>query len=87
MVATLAEVGQLIASARKQKAITQEQLAHSAGVSRATVDLLENGRASEIGYSKLVRLLTALGLELRVERTAHERPTLEDLLNEESDRD
>ena len=84
---SLAEVGQKIASARKARQLTQTELATLAGVSRPTIDLLENGRASEIGYSKLARILAAVGLELRLQSIAQERPTLDDLLKEDSSDD
>jgi len=81
---SLAEIGQRIASARKERRLTQTELASRAGVSRPTIDLLENGRASEIGYSKLARILAAVGLELRLQTIERERPTLDDLLKEDS---
>ena len=81
----LQEIGAQIALARKQRMLTQVQLAKKSSVSRATIDLLENGRASEIGYSRLARILAAVGLELRLQAVASQRPTLEDLLNEDSD--
>lgn len=79
----LAEIGRRIAVARKQIGLTQVELARKAGVSRPTIDLLENGRATEIGYSKLARILAVLGLEFRLQPVSPQRPTLEDLLNEE----
>lgn len=81
---SLADIGKQIATARKGRRLTQLELAKRAGVSRPTIDLLENGRATEIGYSKLARILSVLGLELRLQPIAPERPTLEDLLKEES---
>ena len=81
----LSDVGKHVASARKQIPFSQIELAHKAGVSRSTIDLLENGRAREIGYSKLTRILAAVGLELSLQATAPERPTLDDLLKESSD--
>ena len=81
----LAEIGDQIALARKLRDLTQVQLAEKAGVSRATIDLLENGRASEIGYSRLARILAAVGLELHLQAVTTQRPTLDDLLNEDSD--
>ena len=81
---SLAEIGKRIASARKERRLTQTELASRAGVSRPTIDLLENGRASEIGYSKLARILAAVGLELRLQTIPQERPTLDDLLKEDS---
>jgi transcriptional regulator with XRE-family HTH domain len=81
----LEEIGQRVASARKEKRLTQLELATRAGVSRPTIDLLENGRATEIGYSKLTRILAVLGLEFRLQPVSPQRPTLEDLLKEESE--
>lgn len=81
----LGVVGQSIAAARKRNRYTQTELARKAGVSRATIDLLENGRAREIGYSKLVRMLAAVGLELSLQAASLERPTLDDLLRGSGD--
>ena len=81
----LGDLGRDIAKARKDARLTQVELAKRAGVSRATIDLLENGRAREIGYSKLVRILLVVGLELRLQPLALERPTLDDLMREDTD--
>jgi transcriptional regulator with XRE-family HTH domain len=81
---SLLELGKEIASARSLARITQLELAKRAGVSRQTIDLIENGRATEIGYSRLARILAAVGLELKLQKISPQRPTLEDLLNEES---
>ena len=81
----LGDLGRDIADARKGARLTQFELAKRAGVSRATIDLLENDRAREIGYSKLVRILHVVGLELRLQPIAQERPTLDDLLREDAD--
>jgi transcriptional regulator with XRE-family HTH domain len=81
----LGDLGRDIAKARKDARLTQVELAKRAGVSRATIDLLENGRAREIGYSKLVRILLVVGLELRLQPLALERPTLDDLMKEDTD--
>ena len=64
--------------------MSQTQLAHLAGISRATLEALENGRCRELGYTKVARLLSVLGLELRIEEASPHRPTLEDLREEES---
>jgi transcriptional regulator with XRE-family HTH domain len=81
----LADIGRRLVSARKEKQLNQLELARKAGVSRSTIDLLENGRAREIGYSKLTRILAAVGLELSLHAMTSERPTLDDLLKESSD--
>lgn len=80
----LDQIGEQIARARRQRKLAQRELAAQAGVSRQTIDLLENGRASDLGYSKLTRILAAVGLELRLEPLARLRPTLDDLLREEA---
>ena len=51
-------------------------------MSRPTLDSLENGRAGELGFSKISNILNALGLELRLQEAGSGRPTLEDLLAE-----
>jgi transcriptional regulator with XRE-family HTH domain len=79
---TLDEIGGKIATARKTLQLRQTDLASKAQVSRSTIDALENGRASDIGYSKLARILAVLGLELRLGPAASRRPTLDELLKE-----
>ena len=81
----LDDLGLRLAAARKERQLNQLELARKAGVSRSTIDLLENGRAREIGYSKLTRILAAVGLELSLHVMASERPTLDDLLKESGD--
>jgi transcriptional regulator with XRE-family HTH domain len=77
------ELGIDVAARRKARRLSQTKLARLAGISRATLEALENGRCREIGYTKIARLLSVLGLELRIEDTGLHRPTLEDLREEE----
>jgi transcriptional regulator with XRE-family HTH domain len=72
-----------VAERRKSLKLSQATLSRQAGISRATLDALENGRAGEMGFSKLARLLAALGLELKLQDTASQRPTLEELIEED----
>jgi transcriptional regulator with XRE-family HTH domain len=81
----LADIGSRIGLARKEQRLSQMELARKAGVSRSTIDLLENARAREIGYSRLARILAAAGLELKLQPIAPQRPTLDDLLAESDD--
>jgi transcriptional regulator with XRE-family HTH domain len=81
----LISIGALIAERRKKHGLTQTQLSQKAGMSRATLDALENGRAGELGFSRLSRLLAALGLELTIQPTSSHRPTLDELLQEDRD--
>jgi transcriptional regulator with XRE-family HTH domain len=81
----LTSIGQEIAGHRKKLKLSQSELARKAGISRATLEALENGRAGELGFSKLNKLLAALGLELKVQAASSHRPTLDELLKEDRD--
>jgi transcriptional regulator with XRE-family HTH domain len=82
---TLIDLGSEIAERRKALKLSQAALAHKAGLSRATLDALENCRARELGFLKVTRLLAALGLELKLQPATS---TLEELLEEDRrDRD
>jgi transcriptional regulator with XRE-family HTH domain len=81
--ADLPSLGLQIADQRKKLKLSQSALSKQAGISRATLDALENGRAGEIGFSKLTRLLAALGLELTLQSAPAPRPTLDELLKED----
>jgi transcriptional regulator with XRE-family HTH domain len=81
----LVSVGCQIAQSRKSLKLSQAALARKAGISRATLDALENGRSGELGFSKLTKLLAAVGLELKLQPASSHRPTLDELLEEEHD--
>jgi transcriptional regulator with XRE-family HTH domain len=81
----LSSIGDDIAAQRKALKLSQAALAHKARISRATLDALENGRAGELGFSKLTRLLAALGLELKLQTASSSRPTLDELMQEDRD--
>jgi transcriptional regulator with XRE-family HTH domain len=81
----LISLGNEIAERRKTLKLSQTALAGKAGVSRATLDALENGRAGELGFSRLTKLLAAVGLELKLQPAGSERPTLDELMQEDRD--
>lgn len=81
----LISIGKQIADRRKALALSQAELARRAGLSRATVESLENARAGELGFSKVSRLLTAVGLELKLQPANSQRPTLDELMQEDRD--
>jgi transcriptional regulator with XRE-family HTH domain len=82
---TLSSIGEQIATRRKTLGFSQAALAKQAKVGHSTLDALENGRLGELGLSKIVRVLSALGLELTIRETVNRRPTLEELLEEDRD--
>src|ERR1017187_3793894 len=81
----LLSIAEQIVIIRKALGLSQSGLAQKAHVSRATIDALENGRLGELGYSKITRILAALGLELKLQEASARRPTLDELMKEERD--
>lgn len=82
---SLISIGSQIASRREALRLSQSDLARKARVSRATLEALENGRSGEVGFSKVANILSALGLELKLQEANLQRPTLDDLLEEDRD--
>ena len=82
---TLSDLGELIAARRRTLGLSQAVLARQARVGHSTLDALENGRMGELGFSKIARILSVLGLELRIEPAAARRPTLDELMEESRD--
>jgi len=74
-----------IVSKRKALRLRQEDLARLALVSLPTIKAFEQGRMAELGFSRVVRILAALGLVLKLQQANRGRPTLEDLKNEAGD--
>lgn len=81
----LPSLGERIAARRKALGLTQVMLAKRAKVGLSTLDALENGRLGELGYSKITNILTALGMELKLQEASARRPTLEELMEEGRD--
>ena len=81
----LISLGGRIAQQRKRLKLSQADLSRKAGISRATLDAVENGRVGELGFSKLTKLLSALGLELTLQTASSQRPTLDELMQEDRD--
>lgn len=62
------ELGSAIRRARLARGWTQARLAADAGISRQTLNLLENGLVRELGIRKVLALLNRLGIELSIEQ-------------------
>jgi len=60
------QAGSIVRDKRLQKGWTQEELAHSAGVSRRLVSDLERGKAPNVQANSLDRLFEALAVRPRV---------------------
>lgn len=81
----LSTIGVEIAKRRRALRLRQNDVAARAGVSRATLDALENGRMGELGFAKVSRIVAVVGLDLRLAEAALRRPTLEELMAEAAD--
>lgn len=79
----LTDIAREIRSLRKQQRLTQHELAERARVSRPLIAKLEGGQLPELGVGRLLRILHALGLDLRLTTLNRKRPTFEDLLQED----
>jgi transcriptional regulator with XRE-family HTH domain len=77
----LFSIGEEIRKVRKERRITQGDIATALGMSRTTIGQIENGTIQEIGMRKLIRVLEYLDLELRI-RQAGAPPTLDELREE-----
>lgn len=80
-IASCSALGAAVRQERRQRRLTQADLAAIAGVSRQWLSQLENGKGS-VETAKVLAVLSALGLYLSVERSppAGHRPTAEDVL-------
>jgi transcriptional regulator with XRE-family HTH domain len=84
-VLAFSSIGKQIAVRRKTLGLSQAALAKQAKVGHSTLDALENGRLGELGLSKIIKLLSVLGMELKIQETSGHRPTLEELMEEDQD--
>jgi transcriptional regulator with XRE-family HTH domain len=82
---TLSSMGEQIAARRKALRMSQAALAKKATVGHSTLDALENSRIGELGFSKISKILSALGMELKLQEISARRPTLEELMEEDRD--
>jgi transcriptional regulator with XRE-family HTH domain len=66
----LADIGHLIQTRRESLGLSQARLAKLAGLSRATINQLENGSLVDLGAAKLMVLLNLLGVDLSAQTRA-----------------
>jgi transcriptional regulator with XRE-family HTH domain len=78
----LVDIVEEIAKRRKAAGLSQTELTKRALVSRSTLEALENGRIGELGYAKVNKILTALGLEFKLQEMNLSRLTLDELMIE-----
>ena len=62
----LSELGTTIKELRKQRGLSQENLAQQSGISRATLSKLENGYLANISIVTVNQILSLLGYEIEI---------------------
>ena len=72
------EIGPSIRELRKEKGMTQAELAAAVGISRVTLSKLENGKLAGISIGVILSILERLGREISFVEPAA-LPTLEEL--------
>ncbi|MFV0252110.1 MAG: helix-turn-helix domain-containing protein [Beutenbergiaceae bacterium] len=73
---TAAELGAIVRAARRERTLTQAELASTAGVSIRWLVALEAGKSDRVELGKVMATLRALGLQLLVGDRSDERPEL-----------
>ena len=63
----LQDLGREVRKARLARNLTQACLAREAGLSRETLNLLENGLVRDLGLRKVLNVLEHLGLEISIQ--------------------
>jgi transcriptional regulator with XRE-family HTH domain len=62
----LLELGKKIKSIRKEKGLTQQELASKAQISRATLSKIENGYVGSVSIAMLDNILSILDYEIDI---------------------
>lgn len=74
-------IGEALKQARKDKKLSQDDVATATGIGRSTLSRLESGTIEEIGIRKVIRVCEYLGVGLEVVPEGRP-PTLGELLLE-----
>lgn len=62
----LLDLGVLTRNRRTELGLSQAQLANMSGLSRTTINLLENGSLNDLGMAKAADLMNVLGIEMQL---------------------
>ncbi len=72
----LLTVGYLIAQQRRARGLTLLELAAAASIGRSTLAALERGKLPELGFTKVARICTAVGMVLEVRELQLDAPLM-----------
>lgn len=73
----LSDIGQLVHTRRVALGLSQARLAAMSGLSRVTINHLENGVLVDLGATKLIALLDLVGLDLQAGARSHSKHALQ----------
>jgi HTH-type transcriptional regulator/antitoxin HipB len=73
------KLGELIRTLRKERKLSQQDVAQKYGMSRATISGIENNTIPEIGLRKVEAILNGFGYELTAVPRQSQRPKLDTL--------
>jgi len=60
------EIAKYLKESRKEKKLTQSELAKQAGITRQTLSKLENGSIDKISLQLFIKILNSLDLEIHI---------------------
>lgn len=83
----LTELGLAIKEARRARGLTQAEVAEQIGSSRTRVLAFEGGLNPDMSIATVIRMLNAVGLDLRLTTFNYGMPTLDDLRREQAEED
>lgn len=72
----IGSIGRIVAAHRRAQGLTLRELATAANVGRSTLAALESSKLDEIGFAKIDRICTALGLTLDVHAPVLDAPLM-----------
>jgi transcriptional regulator with XRE-family HTH domain len=72
------EIGLAVTAFRRGQKLSQQLIADATGLSRATINALETGRAGDVGLRKVIKVMDYLGYEIQLKEKS-KFPTIEDL--------
>ena len=70
----LLDLGVLTRNRRTELGLSQAQLASMSGLSRTTINLLENGSLNDLGMAKAADLMNVLGIEMQLNAPIRKKP-------------
>ncbi len=74
------EFGKTIATLRKERNISQQQIANDLHISRATISSFESGSHVDIGFKKVIQIADYLGYDIALKEKSS-FPVFEDIVN------